>query len=99
MKAHTKLYFNYFNIAYDPATGWHDYIACEYCGKEAVDIHHIDGRGKEKDIIENLIALCRDCHIKAHEVKRLDIRLPKEVLTMLHLANLKTVNKNQDDTH
>jgi 5-methylcytosine-specific restriction endonuclease McrA len=43
-----------------------DFIPCEVCGHKAVDIHHIDCRGmggSEKDNIENLMALCRICHI------------------------------------
>jgi hypothetical protein len=43
-----------------------DFIECEVCKGKAVDIHHIDCRGmggsKEKDTIENLMALCRGCH-------------------------------------
>ena len=40
------------------------------CGDKAVDVHHLDkqskfGSKKEKDYIENLIGVCRDCHIKA----------------------------------
>lgn len=41
-------------------------ISCEACHRPAVDIHHINGRGKGKDIISNLMALCRKCHEKAH---------------------------------
>ena len=63
MKKHTKIYMNYHN--YDIS----DWIACEHCGTTAVDIHHLEGRkmggSKNKDFIENLIALCRSCHIKA----------------------------------
>jgi 5-methylcytosine-specific restriction endonuclease McrA len=37
------------------------------CGAKAVDINHIDARGlggsKLKDNIENLMAMCRSCHI------------------------------------
>ncbi len=84
MKAYTKIYFNYFNIAYNES-GWHDYIACEYCGAESVDTHHINGRGKGKDVIENLIALCRKCHDSAHN----EI-LPKNYLQEIHNRNLKT---------
>lgn len=60
MRKHTKLYMNYF--CYDVS----DFISCEVCGAKAVDIHHIDCRGMggtEKDNIENLMALCRNCHI------------------------------------
>ncbi len=41
-------------------------ILCEMCEDVAVDIHHLERRNKIKnDYIENLIAVCRDCHIKA----------------------------------
>ena len=67
MKKHTKIYFDYFG--YDET----DFIACEVCGSKSVDIHHIDAKGmggsKLKDYIENLIAVCRDCHIKCHDNK------------------------------
>lgn len=60
MKKHTKLYLSHFK--YDES----DFIMCEVCGAQAVDIHHIDARGmggsKTKDVIENLMALCRLCH-------------------------------------
>ena len=46
--------------------GEQDIILCEVCGKKAVDIHHIHGRGKGRDVENNLIALCRICHDKAH---------------------------------
>ena len=67
MKKHTKIYFDYFG--YDKT----DFIACEVCGSKSVDIHHLDAKGmggsKLKDYIENLIAVCRDCHIKCHDNK------------------------------
>lgn len=44
-----------------------DWIACEICETTAVDIHHkIYGRFKRSDESDNLIALCRACHIKVH---------------------------------
>lgn len=47
--------------------GIDDYIACEVCDNRAVDIHHINARGmggsNAKDVIENLQALCRQCHM------------------------------------
>jgi 5-methylcytosine-specific restriction endonuclease McrA len=61
MKKHTKIYMNYFGYSIA------DFIPCECCEAKAVDIHHIKSRGmggsKEKDCIENLMALCRHCHI------------------------------------
>lgn len=57
---HYQIYAKYFDY------GEKDFIPCEACGREAVDIHHIYGRGKDKDVIKNLMALCRKCHTKAH---------------------------------
>ena len=60
-----------------------DWIECEVCGTTAVDIHHIEPRGmggsKEKDVIENLMALCRECHLDAEAKK-----LHKGYLTKIH---------------
>lgn len=44
-----------------------DFIPCEVCDSKAVDIHHLDPRGMGgknpgADNIENLQALCRNCH-------------------------------------
>jgi hypothetical protein len=62
LKKHTKIYLEYFDY------GAEDFIPCEVCGARAVDIHHIDCRGmggsKTKDTIENLMAVCRVCHIE-----------------------------------
>lgn len=69
MQAHTKNYFDFFNIDYDPISGWHDHINCELCGSTAIDLHHIENRIKGIKIlnrIDNIIALCRQCHEKAH---------------------------------
>lgn len=68
MQNHTKVYYNHFNY------GIEDFIPCEACGKKAVDIHHIFGRGKGKDEINNLMALCRKHHEMAHgEIKKDDM--------------------------
>jgi len=47
-------------------------ILCEACGKLAVDIHHIEGRTGDKDNIKNLIALCPNCHRRAHKTNEID---------------------------
>ena len=66
-----------------------DVIECEACRRRAVDIHHISGRkmgaGKksQKNHIENLVALCRECHIKAEHNKEFN-QLIKEI----HLKKL-----------
>jgi hypothetical protein len=67
MKKHVKTYLDYFG--YDQSS----WIACEMCGQTAVDINHIDARGmggsKLKDNIENLMAMCRKCHIDLGDKK------------------------------
>lgn len=73
MKIHIKTYMQHFGYGID------DFIPCEFCGKKAVDIHHIyakqmggrktfEHNGKPHDIndINNLIALDRKCHEDAH---------------------------------
>lgn len=68
MKRHVKTYLRFFGY------GEEDFIPCEVCGAKAVDIHHIDCRGmggsKEKDDVENLMALCRKCHVEYGDKKQ-----------------------------
>jgi hypothetical protein len=77
MKKHTKIYLDYFS--FDRC----DFIPCEVCGNPANDIHHIDARGmggsKEKDVISNLQAVCRGCHIQYGDKKQY-----KELLKDIH---------------
>lgn len=81
MKKHTKIYLEYFK--YDVS----DFIPCEICGAKAVDIHHINARGmggsKNKDVIENLMALCR-----LHHFLHGDIKHQKNYLKEIHLKKL-----------
>ena len=81
MKRHTMTYLNHFG--YDIS----DFIPCEVCGKTAIDIHHIEARGiggsKEADNIENLMALCREDHLKYGDKKQY-----KEWLKSVHLQKL-----------
>lgn len=83
MKKHTKLYLDYFG--YD-ISSW---IECEMpdCHQQAVDINHIECRGmggsKKKDYIENLMAVCRGCHVKYGDKKE-----HIEYLKEIHLNNL-----------
>ena len=60
MKNHIDMYIRYW--------GLEDHNPCLVCGSRAVDIHHIKYKSRGgKDNIENLCALCRDCHTKAHQ--------------------------------
>jgi hypothetical protein len=67
-----------------------DFIPCEICKAKAVDIHHINARGMggtgTKDTIENLMALCRICHVRYGDKKKFI-----EILQSIHnemIANL-----------
>lgn len=62
MKSHVKNYINHRDIGMD------DIFMCEYCRKEkAVDIHHLSYRSHGgNDLPDNLIALCRKCHLAHH---------------------------------
>lgn len=67
MKKHTKIYMQHFGYVLD------DFIPCEVCGSRAVDIHHIHRRGiggnPNADTIENLMAVCRTCHVEYGDKK------------------------------
>jgi len=67
VKKHTRVYMSFFG--YDVS----DFIPCEVCGSQAQDIHHIECRGmggtKQADTIQNLMAVCRDCHINFGDKK------------------------------
>ena len=60
MKKHTKIYLE--GMGYDTT----DWIPCEVCQAQANSVHHIVPRGmggsKTADTIDNLMALCRQCH-------------------------------------
>lgn len=51
-----------------------DFVPSELSGKEGVDLHHIDCKGmgssKNKDRVENLIALTREEHIEYGDKKQ-----------------------------
>ena len=84
MKNHTKVYMDYFGYGED------DFISCEVCEKRAVDVHHINCRGmggsKEKDVIENLMGLCRECHLSYGDIESLT-----KTLKELHLKRMSIV--------
>ena len=88
MKRHTAIYMGYFGfqIAED--------CICEICGSVAVDIHHIKARGmggdSKKDVIENLQALCRNCHNQYGDVPQY-----KEMLLQRHLSFMRLWGKGK----
>lgn len=67
LSVHVKNYFKAFG--YDESS----FIACEICGGDATDIHHVEPRSSfgskrksERDHVNNLVALCRQCHNMVH---------------------------------
>ena len=80
MQRHTLNYLQ--GMGFDTS----DTILCEVCGKVAVDIHHINARGmggsNTADVIENLMGLCRKCHIEYGDKKQY-----KEFLKDIHANN------------
>ncbi|MCK5605323.1 HNH endonuclease [Candidatus Pacearchaeota archaeon] len=93
MKKHTRIYFDFFNVDYDPISGWHNCVS-EISGNRANDIHHIESRGmggsKRSDNIENLMALTREEHIKLGDKKQYLVYLKQ-----LHAAYIKRFTKNK----
>jgi hypothetical protein len=82
MKKHTKLYLQ--EMGYDET----DWIPCEVCNRQAVDIHHIEARGmggtSNHDTIENLMALCRELPLNLYG----DVKSYKEWLQEIHNKKL-----------
>ena len=96
MQNHTKVYFNFFG--YDESS----YIECEMeCGSRAVDIHHLERRNKIKnDYIENLVGLCRSCHINCNDSSfNMYVRVKHLEHVMVHIVSLiqleKRLNENR----
>ena len=77
MVKYKKVYIDYFGYYKG------EYISCEVCNAPSIDIHHIEGRVKSGDVIENLIAVCRECHNKCHSSKEFN-----EKAKEIHLNNL-----------
>ena len=71
MQKYTKNYLEYFGYTIA------DFIPCECCGSQSHDFHHIVPRSKfgknnkeEQDRVENVMALCRLCHVRYGQNKR-----------------------------
>lgn len=81
MKNHTRVYMRHFG------GDCGEFVPCEICENPAVDVHHIDARGMggsdEKDHIDNLMGLCRECHEHFGDKKKF-----KRVLRIIHQFRL-----------
>lgn len=85
MKPHVKIYLDTFKYSTQ------EEIMCEKCGRPSNDIHHIDPRGmggknKHADRIDNLMALCRECHAIFGDKKQF-----KQMLRDIHQGKLITL--------
>jgi hypothetical protein len=71
-----------------------DFIPCEICKAKAVDIHHINARGMggtgTKDVIENLMALCRTCHVRYGDKKKFI-----DILQSIHNEMIANITKRR----
>lgn len=85
LKKHTKIYIAHFGGECE------EYVPCEICENPAVDVHHIDARGmggtNDKDTIENLMGLCRECHQYFGDKVRF-----KRMLRIIHEYRLKSLS-------
>lgn len=71
--------------------GIDDKVPCEVCGAPSVDCHHINGRGKGKNNIHNLAALCRYHHNCCHGLEK--TYLHKDVMQKIHDNFIKRHNE------
>ena len=75
-----------------------DYIPCEMCNSPAVDIHHLERRTRNKvtnDYIENLVAVCRSCHLDAESDNSFNmyVRIKHLENTCVQIYSLIELNK------
>ena len=66
MKKHVRVYLKFWGYA--DSSFSQEQVLCDGCeAKFANDVHHLSRRGsggsKKKDTPQNLVALCRNCHI------------------------------------
>lgn len=91
MQRHTKIYLDFFGYS------GYEFMPCEVpgCGQSAVDINHIDARGMggdptgSKDVIENLMGMCRPHHERFGDRKD-----KKEWMKKIHLDFMKKHKPN-----
>lgn len=81
MKNHTYIYLEFFGLDGYDSTDQMPTIMCEWCeSSPAVDVNHVEARGmggsKTKDFIENLVGMCRPCHMlfEAKKISKNDLQ-------------------------
>jgi hypothetical protein len=87
MKPHHKIYMSFFDYSTT------DFIPSELSGQRSIDLHHIERRGiggsKQKDFIENLIALTREEHEKYGD--------RKQYMRFLYFKHLSFIRRKRPD--
>ena len=74
-----KIYMDYFHIGIDDIW-WDEATGTQHKFME-MEIHHIQNRGKGKDVIENLMCLQRKTHARCHGTKNY---IPKSDMKYIH---------------
>jgi len=81
MTEHCKIYMKHFDYKGD------EFIPCEICNNRSADIHHITGRGRDKNVIENLMGLCRTCHNEIHNTVKFNRQQVQEIHDNFLISN------------
>jgi hypothetical protein len=93
LQKHTKVYLSAFYPDHCPG----EYIPCERCAAKAVDIHHIDARGMggttAPEVPENLMALCKKCHMKYGDIVHY-----MQMLVETHVIFMEAVDYEYDES-
>ena len=86
MKKHTKIFMQFWN----PELTISQTYQCFGCNSwEGTDIHHLSSRGMggskndAKNYVENLICLCRSCHIRCHSDKNYNVQVRVNTLRLI----------------
>lgn len=82
MQAHTKIFMKYYGY------GEQDFIPCFACHNRSTEIHHLIFRSQGgKNNIENLCAICRNCHNMAHANKSFNDNLKEITIRWVNSKN------------
>jgi hypothetical protein len=74
-----RIYMDYFDIK-ENDIWWDEAMGTQHLFRE-MNVHHIWGRGKGKDVIENLMCLQVKTHARAHGTKKY---VSKEEFQLIH---------------
>ena len=90
MQSYAKVYLEAFGLKET------DFIGCAICEKKATEFHHILSRGKFKEglnMIENILPVCRTCHIDYGDKTEYMSLLLQIQRRRLQIAGIKFLNR------